>query len=169
MERVQKSITVDCPLQTVYNQWTQFEEFPRFMEGVQLVRQLDDRRLHWVAKVAGVRREWDATIVEQVPDQKVAWRSTEGTTNAGTVYFEPVGTDRTLVRLLLEFEPEGIVEQAGDKLKVVEKRAEGDLDKFKSFIESRGTETGAWRGSIGDQPSGDDRFPEDPQAPRPPR
>ncbi|TDB74194.1 SRPBCC family protein [Micromonospora sp. KC723] len=147
---VDKSIEVDVPVSTAYNQWTQFEEFPRFMGGVQEVRQLDDRRMHWVARIAGVRREWDATVLEQVPDEKVAWAATEGATNAGAVYFQPVGTGRTRVRLHLEYEPEGLVEKAGDKLDIVEKQAESDLEKFKSFIESRGVETGAWRGSIGE-------------------
>ncbi len=146
--KVEKSIQVDVPVSTAYNQWTQFEDFPQFMGGVQEVRQLDDKRLHWVAEIAGVKREWDATILEQVPDQKVAWAATEGATNAGAVYFESAGSDRTTVRLSLEYEPEGLVEKVGDKLSIVEKRAEADLEKFKSFIESRGAETGAWRGSV---------------------
>src|SRR5918995_2629586 len=145
---VDKSVEVNVPVTTAYNQWTQFEEFPRFMGGVQEVRQLDDKRLHWVAEIAGVKREWDARILEQVPDQKVAWAATEGATNAGAVYFQPIGTDRTMVRLSLEYEPEGLVERAGDKLNIVEKQAEADLEKFKAYIESRDTETGAWRGSI---------------------
>jgi hypothetical protein len=145
---VDKSVEVDVPVSTAYNQWTQFEEFPRFMGGVHEVRQLDDRRLHWVAEIAGVKREWDAAILEQVPDQKVAWAATEGATNAGAVFFEPAGPERTVVRLHLEYEPEGLAEQVGDKLSIVEKRAEADLEKFKSYIESRGVETGGWRGSV---------------------
>ncbi|MDH6461537.1 ribosome-associated toxin RatA of RatAB toxin-antitoxin module [Micromonospora sp. A200] len=147
---VEKSIEVDVPVSTAYNQWTQFEEFPRFMGGVQEVRQLDDQRMHWVAQIAGVKREWDSRVLEQVPDQKVAWAATEGATNAGAVYFQPVGAGRTMVRLHLEYEPEGLVEKTGDKLNIVEKQAESDLEKFKSFIESRGAETGAWRGSVGE-------------------
>ena len=146
--KVEKSIEVDVPVSTAYNQWTQFEEFPRFMGGVQEVRQLDDRRMHWVAQIAGVKREWDARVLEQVPDEKVAWAATEGATNAGAVYFQPIGADRTMVRLHLEYEPEGLVEKAGDKLHIVEKRAEADLEKFKSYIEGRGAETGAWRGTV---------------------
>ena len=149
---VDKSVEVNVPVTTAYNQWTQFEEFPRFMGGVQQVRQLDDRRLHWVAEIAGVKREWDAAILEQVPDQKVAWAATEGATNAGAVYFEPAGPDRTIVRLHLEYEPEGLVEQVGDKLNIVEKRAETDLEKFKAYIEGRGVETGGWRGSVDEGP-----------------
>src|SRR3712207_5827750 len=113
------------------------------MGGVERVEQITDDRVHWVAEIAGVKREWDATILEQVPDQKVAWAATEGATNAGAVYFQPIGTDRTLVRLSLEYEPEGLVEQVGDKLNIVEKRAQADLEKFKAYIESRGVETGA--------------------------
>jgi uncharacterized protein YndB with AHSA1/START domain len=146
--KVEKTIEVDQPVSTVYNQWTQFEEFPQFMGGVKQVQQLDDKRLHWVAEIAGVKREWDAQILEQVPDQKIAWAATEGATNAGAVYFTPVGAGRTSVRLSLEYEPEGLVEKAGDALNIVEKRAEADLEKFKSFIESEGYASGAWRGSI---------------------
>ena len=146
--KVEKSIEVNVPVSTAYNQWTQFEEFPEFMGGVEEVRQLDDKRIHWVAEIAGVKREWDAKILEQVPDRKVAWAAVSGATNAGAVYFQPVGTDRTQVRLSLEYEPQGAVEKVGDKLNIVEKRAEADLEKFKSYIESRGSETGAWRGTI---------------------
>jgi len=145
---VEKSIQVDAPVSAVYNQWTQFEEFPQFMGGVEEVSQLDDTRLHWVAEIAGVKREWDATILEQRPDEKIAWAATEGATNAGAVYFEPVGAGQTVVRLSLEYEPEGLVEQVGDFANVVERRAEADLAKFKEFIESRGGETGGWRGSV---------------------
>src|SRR4029450_6546238 len=143
--KVEKSIQVDVPLSTVYNQWTQFEEFPHFMGGVKEVRQLGDQRLHWVAEIAGVRREWDAAILEQVPDQKVAWAATTGATNAGAVHFQSLGTTRTLVRLSLEYEPEGLVEKVGDFLNVVEKQAEGDLERLKQFIESRRTRTGRAR------------------------
>jgi uncharacterized membrane protein len=142
---VDKSIEVAVPVTTAYNQWTQFEEFPQFMSGVQEVRQLDDRQLHWIAKIGGVRREWDAEIIEQVPDLKVAWAATEGATNAGAVFFSPVGGDHTEVRLHLEYEPEGLVEKAGDTLNLIEKQAESDLERFKDYIERRGVETGAWR------------------------
>jgi len=145
---VEKSITVDAPLSAVYNQWTQFEEFPQFMGGVQEVRQLSDSRLHWVAEIAGVKREWDATILEQIPDEKIAWAATEGATNAGSVHFTPAGPDQTVVTLSLEYEPEGLVEQVGDRLNIVERRVSGDLAKFKEFIEGRGAETGGWRGSV---------------------
>jgi carbon monoxide dehydrogenase subunit G len=145
---VEKTIEVDVPVRAAYDQWTQFEQFPEFMGGVQQVQQLSDTLLHWVAEIAGVKREWDAAILEQVPDQKVAWAATGGVTNAGAVHFQPVGAERTLVRLSLEYEPEGLVEKVGDFLNVVEKQAQSDLERFKQFIESRGVETGAWRGSV---------------------
>jgi carbon monoxide dehydrogenase subunit G len=146
--KVEKSVQVDVPLSTAYNQWTQFEDFPHFMGGVKEVRQLDDRRLHWVAEIAGVRREWDASILEQVPDQKVAWAATSGATNAGSVRFEPAGADSTIVYLTLEYEPEGVVEQVGDKLGIVERQVTSDLERFKALIEDQGYASGAWRGAV---------------------
>jgi uncharacterized protein YndB with AHSA1/START domain len=146
--KVEKQILVDAPVTTVYNQWTQFEDFPRFMSGVESVRQLGDDRLEWVAEIAGVRRRWQARILEQVPDRKVAWAATEGATNAGAVMFEDLGGGRTAVRLSLEYEPEGAVEKVGDLLDVVGRQAEADLARFKEFIESEGYATGAWRGTI---------------------
>jgi hypothetical protein len=148
--KVEKSMQVDVPLRTAYDQWTQFEDFPAFMGGVREVRQLDDRRLHWVAEIAGVRREWDATVLEQVPDQKIAWAATSGATNAGAVWFEPAGVDSTIVHLELEYEPEGIIEKAGDALGVVERQVRADLERFKALVESEGYASGAWRGSIGE-------------------
>lgn len=148
MSTIEKSIEVSEPVSTVYNQWTQFEEFPQFMEGVEQVTQLDDTNLHWKAEIAGVEREWDAQITEQVPDERIAWRSTDGSGNAGVVSFQSVGSDATEVRLQLEFEPEGITETVGDKLGFVSKRTEADLKRFKEFIEQRGQETGAWRGEV---------------------
>ncbi len=152
MTKVEKSIEVAVPVSTAYNQWTQFEEFPQFMSGVKQVEQLDDRTLRWVAEIAGVRRQWVATVLEQVPDQKVAWAATEGATNAGAVTFVAVPAGGTRVTLTLDYEPEGLVEKAGDALNVVERQATGDLERFKSFIESRGGETGGWRGEVTDEP-----------------
>ena len=148
MSTVEKSIEVEVPVSTVYNQWTQFEEFPQFMEGVESVTQLDDTRLHWVAEIAGTSREWDAEIIDQQPDRRIAWRSIDGAGNGGIVTFQPVGPSTTQVSLQMEFEPEGLAENIGDKLGFVSKRTEGDLERFKSFIESRGVETGAWRGQV---------------------
>jgi hypothetical protein len=146
--KVEKSITVDVPVSMAYNQWTQFEDFPKFMGGVQKVEQLDDQRLHWVAEIAGVKREWYARILEQRPDEKIAWAATEGATNAGAVFFTPAGTSQTLVRLELEYEPEGLVEKAGDALNLIERQAQSDVERFKAFIESQALETGAWRGEV---------------------
>ena len=148
MATIEESIEVKVPIRTAYDQWTQFEEFPRFMAGVESVRQLDDTHLHWVADIGGVKREWDAEITEQHPDERVAWRATDGAENAGVVTFHHIDPTTTKVMLQLDFDPEGIVEQAGDKLGFVERRAEGDLARFKDFIEARGSETGAWRGDI---------------------
>jgi uncharacterized membrane protein len=148
MSEVEESVEVEVPVRTAYDQWTQFEEFPRFMEGVEEVRQLDDTHLHWTAEIAGARREWDAEITEQRPDERVAWRSLSGTTNAGVVTFHRLDEGRTKVMLQLDLEPEGMVEAVGDKLGFVRRRAEGDLRRFKDFIEARGTETGAWRGTV---------------------
>jgi hypothetical protein len=146
---VEKSLLVNVPVSVAYNQWTQFEDFPRFMGGIKKVTQLGDDRLQWVAEIAGVKREWEARILEQVPDSKVAWAATEGATNAGAVTFEDVGGGQTSVRLHLEYEPEGLVEKVGDKLNVVENQAEKDLERFKAFIEDEGYATGAWRGTVG--------------------
>ncbi len=147
MTRVEHRVLVNVPVSTAYNQWTQFEDFPHFMEGVESVTQLDDKRLHWVAEIAGARREWDAEIVDQEPDQKISWKSLDGTPNAGTVTFASEGSG-TRVFLDLDVEPQGLVETIGDKLGFVSKQAEGDLKRFKEFIESRNTETGAWRGEV---------------------
>jgi uncharacterized protein YndB with AHSA1/START domain len=146
--KVEKSILVNVPVSRAYNQWTQFEDFPQFMGGVKSVKQLEDDRLEWIAEIAGVRRQWTARILEQVPDRKVAWAATEGATNAGAVTFEDVGGGQTSVHLTLEYEPEGLLEKVGDKLNIVENQAEADLDRFKAFIEAEGYATGAWRGSV---------------------
>jgi len=148
MTTIERSIEVELPVETVYNQWTQFEEFPRFMEGVEAVQQFDDTRLHWVANIAGQRREWDAEITEQVPDQRIAWRSTGGTSNGGVVTFHRLTNDRTKVMLQLEHDPEGAVEQIGEALGIVERRAAGDLKRFRDYVEERGQASGAWRGEV---------------------
>jgi uncharacterized membrane protein len=147
-KQVESSIKVKVPVRTAYNQWTQFEEFPRFMEGVKEIRQLDDQHVHWVAEVAGKEKEWDAEITEQIPDQRIAWRSVSGVRNVGVVEFRPVGSDETEVRVRMEYEPEGALESIGSALHATDARVKGDLKRFKEFIESRGTESGAWRGEI---------------------
>ena len=148
MAKIEKSIDINVPVRTAYNQWTQFEDFPRFMEGVKEVRQMDNKRLHWRAEVAGKDKEWDAEISEQTPDRRIAWHSTTGARNAGQVSFQPINDKSTRVTLLMDYEPEGVVEKAGDAMGVVSGRVEGDLERFKEFIESRGAESGAWRGEI---------------------
>jgi uncharacterized membrane protein len=148
MSNTQRSIEINLPVSTVYNQWTQFEEFPQFMEGVEQVTQLDDKRLRWVAEIAGTREEWDAEIVDQEPDRRISWRSTSGTKNAGVVAFQPIGPSLTRVTLGLDIEPRGLKEKAGERLGFVSKQVEGDLKRFKEFIESRRVETGAWRGQV---------------------
>ena len=149
MSTIEKTVDVNVPVRTAYDQWTQFESFPHFMEGVESVKQLDDKRLHWKAEIGGVTREWDAEIVDQTPDERITWRATEGAKNDGTVSFAADDLERsTRVTMRLEYEPEGAVEKTGDMLNVVERRVEGDLERFKEFIESRGAETGAWRGDV---------------------
>lgn len=148
METIEQSIEVDAPISMVYNQWTQFEDFPRFMEGVKSVRQLDDKRLHWHAEVAGKDKEWDAEIVEQRPDELIMWRSTTGAHNGGEVRFDRTSDGKTRVTLVMTYEPEGVVENVGDALGLVSMRVKGDLKRFEKFIEERRNETGGWRGEI---------------------
>jgi uncharacterized membrane protein len=148
MSKIVESIDVEVPVRVAYDQWTQFEEFPRFMEGIKSVRQLDDNTLEWTADINGVERSWRAEISEQEPDQVIAWRSTSGARNDGRVTYESIDTDRSRVTLALDVEPEGVVEKAGDALGFVERQVEGDLRRFKEFIESRGAPTGGWRGEI---------------------
>jgi Predicted integral membrane protein len=144
VSNIEKSIEVEVPVQTAYNQWTQFEEFPRFMEGIQQVTQLDDKRLRWRANVGGQEKEWEAEITEQRPDERIAWRSRDGAANAGVVTFHRIADARTRVMLQLEYEPEGVIENVGDAIGVVSRRVAGDLERFN--LETRGRETGACRG-----------------------
>lgn len=148
MAHMEKSIEVNVPVDVAYNQWTQFEGFPNFMEGVEQVTQIDDTRLHWIAEVGGHRKEWYAKITEQVPDQVIAWRSEEGAANGGVVTFEPLGNEATRIMLVMEYDPEDLMENIGDVLGFMSRRVESDLQRFKEFIEARGMETGAWRGSV---------------------
>ena len=148
MSTIEQSVEVNVPVSTAYNQWTQFEDFPQFMEGVEEVKQMDDTTLHWKASIAGQQREWDAKITEQTPDQRIAWTDIGGAENAGVVTFHRIDDNTTKVMLQMDFEPEGAVETAGDALGLVKARVKGDLERFKGFIESRGQETGAWRGEV---------------------
>lgn len=148
MSIIEKSIEVNVPVKTAYNQWTQFEEFPKFMEGVTQVKQIDDKHLQWKATIAGKDEEWNAEITEQIPDQRIAWTSKGGAINTGLVTFYPMSDDKSKLTLQMEYVPSGAAEKIGDAMGLVTRRVEGDLKRFKDFIESRGRETGAWRGTV---------------------
>lgn len=148
MSSIEESIEVEVPVRTAYNQWTQFEEFPKFMEGVERVDQIDDVTLRWIARIAGQEREWEAEIDEQTPDQRIAWHVTDGVNQAGVVTFHRLDDHTSKVVLQMEFDPQDWVEKVGDAVGAVRMRVKGDLKRFKDFIESRGQETGAWRGEV---------------------
>ena len=149
MSKVQESIDVDVPIGTAYNQWTQFEDFPKFMDGVEEITQLDARHNHWKTKIAGVSREFDTEIVDQVPDDHVAWRTTSGDVKqTGMVRFEPIDATRTRVMMEMDFQPGGMAEKAADMMGVLDRQVTGDLKRFKHFIEERGTESGGYRGRL---------------------
>ena len=148
MATIEKTIEVYAPIRTAYNQWTQFEEFPTFMEGVKDVKQLDDTHLHWVAEIGGVREEWDAEITDQRPDERIAWMSTSGPANSGVVTFQRLDDEMTRIVVEMDWQPEGMRESAGAALGLDERRVEGDLERFREMIERRGAETGAWRGDV---------------------
>jgi uncharacterized membrane protein len=145
---VTESIDVNVPVSTAYNQWTQFEDFPQFMSSVSEVRQLDDTHLHWRATVAGKAEEWDAEITEQIPDKRIAWRSISGVRNAGVVSFDKISDSTTRITLQMAYDPQTFTEQVGDAMGLVRMQVKGNLKRFKELLESRGTETGAWRGSV---------------------
>ncbi|GAA4728425.1 SRPBCC family protein [Modestobacter marinus] len=148
MANVEKSIDVDVPIRQAYDQWTQFETFPEFMNGVERITQLDERHTHWVTKIGGVEREFDAEITEQHPDERVAWKSTDGKSHAGVVTFHKISDNTTRVMVQIDWEPEGVVEKVGAAVGVDDRQISADVKRFKEFIESRGTETGAWRGDV---------------------
>jgi uncharacterized membrane protein len=148
MSTVEKTIDVRVPVRTAYNQWTQFEDFPKFMEGIREVKQLDDRKLHWRANIGGKNKEWDAVITEQIPDARIAWKSIEGSSNAGVVTFHRVSDDRTRVMLQMAYDPQGVTENLADSAGLTGYTIESSLQSFKKFVEERGEETGAWRGKI---------------------
>lgn len=143
-----ETIEVNVPVRTAYNQWTQFEDFPQFMASVHEIRQLDDKHLHWKANVAGEEKEWDVEITEQIPDKRIAWRSTSGVPNGGVVTFHKISDDLTRVALQMDYQPEGPLEKLGDAFGAVRMETRGNLQKFKEILEKRGHETGGWRGSI---------------------
>jgi uncharacterized membrane protein len=145
---ITESIEIDVPVSTAYNQWTQFEDFPLFMEGVEHVEQIDDTHLHWIAKVGGKTVEWDAKILEQHPDTQISWISEDGKKTRGTVTFEPIGESRTQISLSMSYQAEGLTETLGSAVRLDERRVRGDLERFKELVESRGAESGAWRGEV---------------------
>jgi uncharacterized membrane protein len=148
MSVIEKSIEINVPVRAAYNQWTQFEEFPKFMEGVTQVKQIDDKHLHWKADIGGKEKEWKAEITEQIPDERIAWTSRGGAINAGVVTFHRLSDSKSKVMLQMEYDPQGFVENVGDAIGVVTQRVQGDLERFKQYIENRGQETGAWRGTV---------------------
>ncbi len=152
MSTVVQYVDVEVPVTTAYGQWTQFESFPRFMEGVDRVDQVDDRHTHWVTSIGGVTREFDAEITEQHPDLRIAWKAVDGEQHAGVVTFHRLNDRTSRVTVQMDFAPQGLVETVGDKLGILERRVRGDLVRFKSFIETRGTETGASRGDVAAPP-----------------
>ena len=148
IKNVKADVDVNLPVRTVYNQWTQFEEFPLFMEGIEEVRQIDDSTMFWKAKIGGKEEQWHAEITEQIPDKRIAWTNTTGAHNAGVVTFHHIADNVTRVTLQMDYDPEGFIENVGSALGVVERRIKGDLERFKKFVETRGHETGSWRGEI---------------------
>jgi uncharacterized membrane protein len=148
MSKIEESIDVKVPVRVAYNQWTQFEEFPRFMDGVESVEQIDDTNLHWIAKIGGIRKEWDAEITQQEPDQRVAWKSTTGADNGGAVDFHRLDDQLTRITLTMDVAPEGVVEKVGDAVGVPARMVSGDLERFKEYIEERSAATGGWRGTV---------------------
>ena len=148
MTKIEESIEVRSPLRAVYDQWTQFEEFPKFMEGVAEVRQIDDKHLHWVAEFGGQRHEWDAEVTEQKPDERVAWKNTDGKDNAGVVTFHRLGEEKTRVMVQMDFVPEGIVEKLGFAIGAPDRRVRGDLERFRELVETAAGQSDGWRGEV---------------------
>jgi uncharacterized membrane protein len=153
MSNIEQSIDVMVPVRTAYDQWTQFEEFPRFMDGVESIEQIDDTTTRWKTKVYGREKAFTATITEQTPDQRIAWTTEDAPEHAGVVTFHKIDDGHTRVMLQMDVEPDGLVEKAGDALGLLESRVKGDLERFKQFIEARGVETGAWRGEVEQDPT----------------
>jgi len=154
MSTIEQSIDVEVPVRTAYNQWTQFEEFPKFIDGIVEVRQLSETRLLWRTEIGGVDESWEAEIDEQIPDDRIAWHSVTGAKNAGVVTFHRLSDTRTRIMLQIEYDPQGVLENVGDALGAVSLRVKGDLQRFKEFVESLGSETGAWRGTVQHHPAG---------------
>jgi uncharacterized membrane protein len=154
MSTIEKSIELNVPASTAYNQWTQFEDFPHFMEGVEQVRQIGDKHLHWRVNVGGKKKEFETEITEQIPDKRIAWHTRGGTENSGVVTFHRLNERMSRIMVQMEYDPQGFVEKAGDLLGVASRRVQGDLERFKKYVEARGTESGAWRGTIPESADG---------------
>jgi uncharacterized membrane protein len=148
MGNIVESVDVNVPVRTAYNQWTQFESFPQFMDGVEEIRQTDETHTHWVTSIGGVKREFDATITEQHPDERVAWTTEDGPKHAGVITFHRLSDAETRVTAQMDIDPDGIAETVADKVGVISHRVKADMSRFKEFIEARGTETGQWRGDV---------------------
>jgi uncharacterized membrane protein len=148
MSTITESVDVEVPVSTAYNQWTQFESFPKFMDAVQRIDQVDGTHTHWVTEIAGVSREFDATITEQHPDERVAWKSDSGPTHAGVITFHRLDDKVTRVTAQMDIDPDGFAENVADKLGIIDRMVKSDMKRFKTFIEQRGTETGEWRGDV---------------------
>ncbi|MDQ6918925.1 MAG: SRPBCC family protein [Candidatus Dormibacteraeota bacterium] len=148
MAEVTKSIEVPVDVTTAYNQWTQFESFPQFMEGVQEIRQIDEKHLHWKAEIGGKVEEWDAEITEQIPDDRIAWRATNGAPNAGVVTFHHIAENESRVTLQLEYAPQGLAEKVGEALGFMDRQVQKDLERFRDLLTTRGAATGGYRGEI---------------------
>jgi uncharacterized membrane protein len=148
MSTIEKSIEVNVPAATAYNQWTQFEDFPHFMEGVEQVRQIGEKHLHWRVNIGGKKKEFETEITEQIPDKRIAWHTRGGTENAGVVTFHRLNERVSRIMVQMEYDPQGFIEKAGDLMGVASRRVQGDLERFKEYVEARGTESGAWRGTI---------------------
>jgi len=159
LKSIVEEIEVAVPVSTAYNQWTQFEEFPKFMEGVEDVRQIDDTLFHWATKVAGKHAEWDARIVEQQPDRRIVWESIDGTYTSGSVSFEPVGPERSRIHLQMRYRTDGVLEATGSGVGLDARRVRGDLQRFRELVEGHGFEAGAWRGEIHEGTATDEGTP----------
>lgn len=148
MSAIEESIEIQSPVRTVYDHWTQFENFPKFMEGVTEVRQLDETHLHWIAEIAGHRHEWDAEVTEQKPDERVAWKNVDGKSNAGVVTFHRIDEDKTKVMVQMDFVPEGVIEKIGNALGAPDRRVKGDLERFREMVEAGHEQPDGWRGQV---------------------
>ncbi len=149
MTQIIETIDVDVPVTTAYNQWTQFEEFPRFLKHIESITQKNDTMLHWKVNVGGQVREFDAEIAEQHPDERVAWNSTGGEVDhAGVVTFHKLDDSKSRVTVQIDWEPESLLEKIGAAAGAGNRAVKNALEDFKKYIESQGSADGAWRGDV---------------------